>query len=440
MIGKTYNDGEILYAKDLNDIVNGINELDDDIYLLNQTIDETKNEIDQKLLDIVVDPTYDPESNNAQSGKAVAEALEKSLFTFKEIDLEGTYTDFNINDEEAPSPSGIYEITDCWYSMGQYYIEIAPGYFYLYSVKEISGLSVGSKIYIEVEESDSIFRSVNKLAVQTADYVTREVFDNAIKNPILNYIDCAIVDNEVVITSCETIISGDHIIPETIDGYPVTNIGEAFVECVNLTSITIPGTVKTVGDYAFSDCFELISVIFSEGVTKLEGYPFEDCGNLRFVSIPESLTSIDEGAFADSSNITDIYYAGSKEQWDKITTSGWNANLTNATIHYNQAPAKKADVVVKYEELSNNDADNPLILKDNTEYTATETINNLIIQYPSNNFICSLYFTTASEGSITIVFPDTTKYIGGVPDFKPGETWELNIRNGVVVAGKVEEA
>ena len=98
------------------------------------------------------------------------------------------------------------------------------------------------------------------------------------------------------------------------------------------------------------------------------------------------------------------------------------------------------DTIVKYRELSNNNAENPLILKDNTEYSATEPINNLTIEYPNNNFICSLYFTTVSEGSITITFPDTTKYIGGAPDFKLGETWELNIKNGVVVAGKVEEA
>ena len=31
-----------------------------------------------------------------------------------------------------------------------------------------------------------------------------------------------------------------------------------------------------------------------------------------------------------------------------------------------------------------------------------------------------------------------SKYIGGVPEFANGETWELNIKNGVVVGGKVE--
>ena len=73
---------------------------------------------------------------------------------------------------------------------------------------------------------------------------------------------------------------------------------------------------------------------------------------------------------------------------------------------------------------------------DNTEYTADGEINTLTVLYPETDFICSLYFTLASSGTITVTLPES-KYIGETPEFKNGETWELSIKNGVVVGGKV---
>lgn len=78
-----------------------------------------------------------------------------------------------------------------------------------------------------------------------------------------------------------------------------------------------------------------------------------------------------------------------------------------------------------------------ITITDNTEYTASEEITNLTIIYPNTDFICSFNFTLASTGNITITLPES-KYIGSVPSFSYGETWELNIKNGVVVGGKVE--
>lgn len=77
-------------------------------------------------------------------------------------------------------------------------------------------------------------------------------------------------------------------------------------------------------------------------------------------------------------------------------------------------------------------------LVDNTTYSADEPISNLKIQYSTTNFIASIHFTLAAEGDITITLPGTSKYIGGTPTFANGETWELNIKNGVVVGGLVE--
>ena len=111
------------------------------------------------------------------------------------------------------------------------------------------------------------------------------------------------------------------------------------------------------------------------------------------------------------------------------------ANLSN---YYTKAEtdarlSNKADTPKKYFFISGD----TITLADNTTYCAEGKISTLTIIYPETDFICSLEFTLASEGDITITLPES-KYIGGSPTFANGETWELNIKNGVVVGGLVE--
>ena len=86
-----------------------------------------------------------------------------------------------------------------------------------------------------------------------------------------------------------------------------------------------------------------------------------------------------------------------------------------------------------YENFSNNSG---IYALNNYFYEAREKISNLTIYIDSSPSF-SVYFTLADEGDITITLPEC-KYIGGVPSFANGETWELNFRGNVVVGGKVE--
>ena len=77
-------------------------------------------------------------------------------------------------------------------------------------------------------------------------------------------------------------------------------------------------------------------------------------------------------------------------------------------------------------------------LENNKEYIASNLVSNVEFGYSNgSDIICSLIFTTAAEGTINITFPTGTKFIGTKPTFGNGETWELNIKNGVIVGGKV---
>ncbi len=61
-------------------------------------------------------------------------------------------------------------------------------------------------------------------------------------------------------------------IPRTIDGLPVTTIGErAFFLDTRLTGVTIPDSVRMIGVGAFYLCTKLTNVTINQGVLHLEG-------------------------------------------------------------------------------------------------------------------------------------------------------------------------
>ncbi len=77
-----------------------------------------------------------------------------------------------------------------------------------------------------------------------------------------------------------------------------------------------------------------------------------------------------------------------------------------------------------------------IALADNTEYRLTD-LTTLTLTYPAGSFECWLKLTFAASGSVTVTLPTGTKYIGSSPSFANGETWEMSIKDGVVVAQKV---
>lgn len=88
----------------------------------------------------------------------------------------------------------------------------------------------------------------------------------------------------------------------------VTNIGyEAFHGCTSLISVTIPDSVTLLGDNAFSYCKLLTSVTIPDSITSIGGWTFSECRSLTKVIIGNSVTEIDSDAFAYCTSLTSVY-------------------------------------------------------------------------------------------------------------------------------------
>jgi hypothetical protein len=136
-------------------------------------------------------------------------------------------------------------------------------------------------------------------------------------------------------------------IPASINGRPVTGILEnAFANCTTLISVSIPDSVKFIGDYAFYKCTNLATVNIPESVTNIGAHVFNGtkisnpnilhnkvtsigiqafaaCASLISVIIPSSVIEIDFNAFSHD-NLTSVTFQStiSNENFDSQAFPG----------------------------------------------------------------------------------------------------------------------
>jgi hypothetical protein len=107
----------------------------------------------------------------------------------------------------------------------------------------------------------------------------------------------------------------------------LTNIEySAFSYCSSLSSVYIPGSVKSIGYAAFSYCYNLAQVNLSDSVvTNIDSYAFSYCRSLKTISIPDSVTDVGYGAFIGCSDLDSV-------QFNSAYTGIGDAIPTTATI------------------------------------------------------------------------------------------------------------
>ncbi|MBO4694118.1 MAG: leucine-rich repeat protein [Clostridia bacterium] len=107
-----------------------------------------------------------------------------------------------------------------------------------------------------------------------------------------------VIDDEATITNVSTVAEGNIVVPEFLNGYRVTAIGEnAFYNCENIINLTIPSYITTIGVGAFSWCTNLQSVDIQGHVERIESSTFYHCKKLENIIIPDTVIFIGSMAF-----------------------------------------------------------------------------------------------------------------------------------------------
>lgn len=111
-----------------------------------------------------------------------------------------------------------------------------------------------------------------------------------------------IVGFEVHIEGCAKNTRGDLVIPDEIDGFPVTKIRDNAFKDALITAISIPDSVTEIQEYAFLNASSLLSIAIPPKVT-LGNFVFYNCALLTVVDWPESITVIPQGTFHGCSGL-----------------------------------------------------------------------------------------------------------------------------------------
>ena len=95
------------------------------------------------------------------------------------------------------------------------------------------------------------------------------------------------------------------VIPKSYNGRPIVGLQRLFLG-KEITSVTIPDSVKNIGKDAFMYCRSLKSIKLSDGLTELSPMAFYNCSSLISVELPDGLRAIRKDAFGDCEKLVSV--------------------------------------------------------------------------------------------------------------------------------------
>ena len=200
------------------------------------------------------------------------------------------------------------------------------------------------------------------------------------------------------------------------NGLVITNLApHLFSDCKNLETVSIPSTIKTIGEMAFLHCEELKALklidkessTFSEAIANVEEIgpnAFQDCQKLEIgdLRLGDKLTTIGDNAFSNCLNITSLYIP------ENLKSVGYRSFFCCSNLNKL--------------EIENIDASSKLEIKDKTAYAnaleeawimyyAKETIidNGTVIP---DEYFKAYHKSDNGFGIVTVSIPSTIKKIG----------------------------
>lgn len=185
-----------------------------------------------------------------------------------------------------------------------------------------STTSIGDRAFYGCRDLISINIPSNVASIGRFAFIGTEWYEN--QNNGLLYLDKWLIGYKVEIPAKELQIA---------DG--TKGIADnAFEYCKDLSSVTLPNSVFSIGSDAFYGCSGLTSVTIPNSVTSIGSSAFYGCG-LISVTIPNSVTSIGSSAFAGCSSLTSVNIPNSVLSIGSLALydTGWYNNQNNGLLY-----------------------------------------------------------------------------------------------------------
>ena len=193
------------------------------------------------------------------------------------------------------------------------------------SVTELGTLAFSGYYFqnITVAEDNPVYHSAGRCVIETAT-----------KTLVRGVSGCSIPDDGSVIAIGESAFEGSNITSITIPDDIISIGNRAFYECTRLTSVTMYGSPEHIGDHAFAFCSRLRNINLGNTVISIGEEAFIGCSALTYIVIPDSLQTVENSAFDMCNALSAVYYQGTETEWSNIVIDQYNDWLTNATIYY----------------------------------------------------------------------------------------------------------
>ncbi len=188
---------------------------------------------------------------------------------------------------------------------------------------------------------------------------------------------------------------------------PVTNIQQAFCDCVKLDSVAIPETILEIGKYAFGGCTNLTSIILPSSINTIRDNTFVWSG-LKYISIPESVRLIEKEAFYHCSKLEKVVFNGpiNEIQEGAFCTYGFGISEDKGSIKEVYIPSLTDWMNIKF---GTNDA-NPLSRNNSYLYIENKLIEDLVIYDNFERISDRAFLGCGSLKKVEIC--DSVEYIG----------------------------
>ena len=185
-------------------------------------------------------------------------------------------------------------------------------------------------------------------------------------------------------------------------------------EWYEVTSITLPDSVTSIGDYKFSGCTSLESITIPDSVTNIGYSAFENCTSLESITIPDSVTNIGYSAFEGCKKLKyndydNAHYLGNKDNPYVVLINAFNTDITSCIINSNTKIINKK-AFLKCEKLIKITIPGSVKKIDEQAFYRCSSLTSITIPDSVTSIGYSAFYNCRSLTSITI--PDSVTYIG----------------------------